>query len=368
MQRKFTDINLGVLAPWRLNNHRAFVLLAACILCCSTLQAQNLVLNPGFENFNPSHTGPSSGQFILSKADNWYSATKGTTDFYKAGKDTVPMLMGNTLPHAGNGFSGFHAVYVKRHEEFAEYAGGSLSEPLKTGQRYSVALWIKRALKSDLAVTNIGIVVSAEKTNFPATEKVLELTPDAIIAAGPSAQWTLVKTTFVADGGEKFFCIGSFTSTLDSNLDKKQNPDRELSYAYYYIDDASIQPVTGNPDDPALPKKSARSQSMRFGQLAIYFNTDEWRLSGNAWTVLDSVATIMKSDTHIQLLIVARTDTFGNSSDNWFLSLKRGNTVEEYLIALGVPGRRIAVLPRGESTSSGLNSDKERCVEFQFYE
>lgn len=98
----------------------------------------------------------------------------------------------------------------------------------------------------------------------------------------------------------------------------------------------------------------------------IYFNVDDWRLSGNAWEVLDSVATIMKLDTHVHLLLTCYTDTFGDAGDNYFLSMKRGDKVEEYLIALGVAGGRIAVLPYGERKSDGSDPARERRVEFIF--
>jgi len=124
--------------------------------------AQNLVMNPSFENYSSCPLGPSQ----LDEADNWQHPfdntvdTCSTSDLYNTcspfgafGVGVPDNIMGSEPAHTGNGYAG-----IILYEGFAltgctslfgsswrEYAEGQLSAPLQSGQTYCVSFFISLA-------------------------------------------------------------------------------------------------------------------------------------------------------------------------------------------------------------------------------
>ncbi|MEA2000290.1 MAG: BMP family ABC transporter substrate-binding protein [Actinomycetota bacterium] len=99
----------------------------------------------------------------------------------------------------------------------------------------------------------------------------------------------------------------------------------------------------------------------------IVFASGQTSLNALHERVLDSVAEIIQAYSGPQITIVGYTDSTGSAEDNERISLLRGESVREYLIAQGIPTDRLAVDARGEASSSGSEAvaGLERRIEFE---
>ena len=88
----------------------------------------------------------------------------------------------------------------------------------------------------------------------------------------------------------------------------------------------------------------------------LTFGVDSTTLSGQAQTVLDSVALVVNEYQKTRLNIIGHTDSSGSDSYNLRLSQVRASAVGNYLIAQGVAGQRIVTNGAGESQPIASNA------------
>lgn len=79
----------------------------------------------------------------------------------------------------------------------------------------------------------------------------------------------------------------------------------------------------------------------------VIFEKDAALLDSNARTVLDGVVAVLQADASTRVLLKAYSSPGTSISEIRRLSLKRGVTVRDYLVAKGVQATRIDVQPLG---------------------
>src|SRR5436190_17800368 len=90
---------------------------AIAILFLSKASAQNLLLNPGLENYI---TCPGFGQFSSTYINDWTKPSIASTDYYHT---NCPGIQPNSqVPHGGNAYFGIIAYNFGT--EYREYATG----------------------------------------------------------------------------------------------------------------------------------------------------------------------------------------------------------------------------------------------------
>lgn len=89
----------------------------------------------------------------------------------------------------------------------------------------------------------------------------------------------------------------------------------------------------------------------------ILFATDQAKLKPGAARTLDKVATVLKEDPQLQVLIEGHTDSRGTAAYNQALSARRAAAVQEALLARGVESSRMRAIGRGESTPIASNQN-----------
>ena len=89
----------------------------------------------------------------------------------------------------------------------------------------------------------------------------------------------------------------------------------------------------------------------------IYYDLDKAVIRGDAQSVLDGIAEILRKNPEISIITASHTDSRATDSYNRNLSLRRGEAARAYLIGRGIDGGRIEVKYYGKSRL--LNS----CVE-----
>src|SRR5688500_1268156 len=125
------------------------IILVVILLSGISASAQNLVVNPGFEDYTKGLPVIPGDAFASYGINGWYMPTGGTPDWYSnLAEDHNPapkgfsenFFAGKVDPHSGNSFAGILAYHVdEKNTPITEYVGGTLSSTLIAGHTYIVS-------------------------------------------------------------------------------------------------------------------------------------------------------------------------------------------------------------------------------------
>ncbi len=228
------------------------------------LWTQNLVPNPGFEEYNEcpkNYTGYSEKL----KISNWYSPTKGTPDYFNSCSKfnvSVPVnFMGNVFAKEGNAYIGLLLAEKpeipfekKKPYNQREYVQVKLLKPLLGGNNYSVSCFYCVAPHSGYALNRLGIALTTKpekKRNKVIPLKYL-VSIDTSRIDTISGVWFKLAGTIRAKGGEQYLTIGNFNDdftikyrAMDYSEYRKsiQQAIKQNGYSYYFIDMVSVMPL-----------------------------------------------------------------------------------------------------------------------------
>lgn len=233
--------------------------------------AQNLVLNPSFETFSPCPVGPSE----LINASNWRDPfvnivgdTCSTSDLYNAcsplgamGVGVPNSIMGSQPARTGVGYAGiiiYEGISLMPGDcgslggsGWREYLEGELTSPMTAGQQYCVSFWVSLAdavkwgsSSFGVHLSNSPIAVHCGTVGSNSDLGSYGVTPQLVYSGPPilnTTAWTKLEWTYTATGGESYITIGNFSGNSSTNFTcsdaNAMNP-----YAYYFIEDVSVEP------------------------------------------------------------------------------------------------------------------------------
>ena len=95
----------------------------------------------------------------------------------------------------------------------------------------------------------------------------------------------------------------------------------------------------------------------------VYFETDKHNISSSSAFTLESQANWLKSTPGFQLLIEGHCDERGTREYNLALGERRGNSVKDFLVSLGVDAGRITVISYGKERPAAEGSTSESWAE-----
>ncbi|MFH0894959.1 MAG: T9SS type A sorting domain-containing protein [Bacteroidota bacterium] len=214
-----------------------------------SLCAQNLVVNPSFENVN---TGSlqcmmyGAGQFNPA-INNWTNPTDATPDIHHNSLAVTCVChplsssggaIGNQSPRTGSSDIGTILYGSNAGADYREYLQGALTTPLMPGTQYYVQLHVSLGDNVRYACNNLGIYFSTSFW-YSSISGVYSATPQlentAVISDKTS--WTLVSFTFTPVDAYTHFTIGNFRSNGSTT---RTDLGSGMSMAYYYIEDIYI--------------------------------------------------------------------------------------------------------------------------------
>lgn len=212
-----------------------------CLLATAFCRAQNLVLNPSFEEYDtcPDFLGQ------ITRANGWYSA-RPSPDYYNLcvstqGTTAPSNFYGYQFPNSGSGYAGLASMYGGV-SELREYIGTKLIDTLKVGNTYFVSFVVSRAYNqnhnNDCASNKIGALFSVYQytdTNLAPVCGCAQVYADEIIS--DSIGWTRLKFAFQADSNYQYLNIGNF---FNSSFTDSIQYSGSFCNAYYYIDDVCV--------------------------------------------------------------------------------------------------------------------------------
>jgi gliding motility-associated-like protein len=212
----------------------------------SSVNGQNLILNPGFEDIFtcPDHSGQ------LTNAVSWINPNPKSPDLYHrcVGQDCVNLpfvcipdnWVGNQSPFAGAAYAG---LFVGGGNPNREYMQVPLQASLKPGETYVLTYRLSLADSYSHAIDRMGVYFSKEPVFGDGR---LDLTPQSTSPPGvflsDKTGWIEVQDTITADGGEAFLTIGNFYD--EANTQFIDGLGGERASAYYYFDEFSLVPAS----------------------------------------------------------------------------------------------------------------------------
>lgn len=254
--------------------HKYAVCLVALLVNWLPLYAQNLVPNPGFEDFNTCPTGISQISYdpthtTFSTVDKWVNPHKHTTaDYFNAcatvasGVNLPNYFLGYKQARNGNGAAGIIAYgkdIFQLSVDYGEYIQCRLTQKLKAGTKYDVSFYVSYSYGPNRGWSENFIALDAIGANFKQialsstsnTAKYLSAIPHIISTPGvfmaDTTQWVKIHGVYNAIGGEEYMTIGCFNNggvpvQYQPVYPTIANPNAVL-YAYYFIDDVSVTEI-----------------------------------------------------------------------------------------------------------------------------
>ena len=222
---------------------------AALLFYAELLNAQNLVLNPSFENYclckftgqDISHS-PNIPDGVL----DWFSPTLGSPDYFTADSTAVPYtVFGFQVPHTGKAYCGL-MVFNAGYPEYREYLETELIQPLIAGHNYCVKFYVSLANGSGYASGSIeaGFAPSFDMNQSTSVSELKGFDVQVANAQNnlitDTANWTMVSGIYHATGGEKVLTIGNFYSDVNTTREVIDPAQQFSGYPYYFIDDVSV--------------------------------------------------------------------------------------------------------------------------------
>lgn len=194
------------------------------------LTAQNLVINPSFEDSLQCPSG--SGAFVNYVA-TWTKPSYGSADYFYAG---CPIAPNDEPPRTGNAYGG---IIVYDPANIREYMTGHLSSPLLAGTLYTVSFYVNLNSSCMRGINEIGAYATATNINNANALPII-LTPQiqGSIPYTATSGWQLVQGSFTATGGEQYLILGSFVP--DSIMTFTTVSTSGWGDTYYYIDDVCL--------------------------------------------------------------------------------------------------------------------------------
>lgn len=386
------------------------LLLLPVILALQT-QAQNLVVNPSFEQILPDAivVPCEFTQFSYDfprRAADWSGFRDGTPDLLRAAENC------NWLPSVRTGeqclgiITYLPAEDVGQRSDFHEFVQGRLSAPLKPGRKYLLECWVK--MDSLIAKTHLAKVYSPKTPVIPVESGNLgfcfSIAPFGLYEVSPAAvahralkplinfpnivdsrgQWIKLSTTFTPDQPFQHFTIGNFFPDLATantlapaehqRITKKNNDipspvDKIKRVTYLCIDDISILPA--EPPAPLLSIEKALLKDKKYTfNAGVLFDSGKADLRPEATPALDSLADFLLKYPEIVLGISGHTDNVGTEEYNQELSESRAKAVQNYLKIKGIRADHLRARGFGESrpiadnnTDSGRQANRRvECI------
>lgn len=229
------------------------IALASTPALAAMAMAQNLVPNPSFEDTVNCEL-PVIG---IRKALNWYTANSATPDVWDSDLDRQCGFPLDSVgfpglwyisPYQGLRHAGEYFWFGPGSSDTREYIMAQLSQPLETGAAYEVSLWVALSGTMEFAVDHIGVWFGQDSLFEPDADWLnvvpqLKLRDPGNAYLQETESWTQLRDTLVAQGGERWMVIGNF-DLADSVNGISAYPEAINSYAYYYIDEVKVRPLT----------------------------------------------------------------------------------------------------------------------------
>lgn len=216
---------------------------------------QNLVYNGDFEIYDTCpNTTSYPGNYQIEHCLGWYAPTYATSDYYNSCASSIVSVPTNNFgfqyPYSGNAYCGLliqNCTQAGCDGWWVEYIQSRLVQPLIAGKTYNFSYKIVGSdygfdyyfWKLGAAFTDTKVLSATAKPFTSIISQVLNSTNNYIT---DTLNWTEIKGSFIAHGGEEYLTIGYFPDTLNIDTLREYNVSNDLTNFgnYYFIDDVKL--------------------------------------------------------------------------------------------------------------------------------
>ncbi len=254
--------------------------LLVCIGLNSRITGQNLVLNPGFEEYDPTEqTGLPSFDYIHGNYLPYDWTDYASCDFHIESPNEPP-----NRARTGDCFARFAAISDNGTSTYREYPIGKTEVDLDAGSLYEVEFWIKNSAGNATAASNAGLVkidigayisTNLIPCDFP-SDCIFGITPEfESVFPASSTDWQRINGYYIPETtGIHYISIGHFF-----NQGNSIGFDGSLSMLVF-LDDVSIIECTDTSlaPIPSLQMQDEYCISNQFiGDLTASQNVQDYR-------------------------------------------------------------------------------------------
>jgi hypothetical protein len=234
---------------------KQYTLSIALLTFAITTNAQNLIPNPGFEDYSQVPCACMQGS-LSAYVTGWENAGSGTPDFisteadpecYASAESSHWDSYGHEQPHGGKGMG---MIMTSGHNgTYREYLGVRLTQPLVKGTKYYAEFYVSLGDYCGVATNNMGMLFKTG-TFTAHSGHIITGTPQINITTviDQTTGWYKVSGYFVAEEEYTHVIIGNFFSRDQTTT--KIMPEAEAytsphtyrtSMSAYYIDDFMLR-------------------------------------------------------------------------------------------------------------------------------
>ena len=301
---------------------------------------QNLIPNPGFEEYHSCPTGLRQ----LNVAKSWSGANAGSPELFHTCGFTA-----DVKAHTGEGLAG--VIFLSESSNNVEYLQVELLEELELGEEYTLKFYIRLSKNSLIAINKIGAFLSSNGLHSKIWMR-FSNNPQIVFyeVAESTLSWQKFEGKYVAKGGEKFITVGNFYKKhfIDEKVVKNSAGSRTT---YYFVDDFFFGKQV------VAQEKVTPRQSVEWSH-TVYFRKDSSSISHVEKEKLVAFIQQLPQRMFHPIKVQGHTDQDASFEYNLQLSQQRANRVKERLSAFNF--RNIYSTWVGESETIYLGTKEEK--------
>ena len=346
---------------------KCFIILATLLLFFN-INAQNLVPNGSFEEFTECPKNYSDFVYL----NGWKNLVKySTPDLFS----TCASLYSTAHPKSRwcqvdvKKDSSFAGIVVHTHKsKYREYLGVNLKQPLKKDSAYLFQISLAIPKLSRFKIDTLGILFTEKILYSPYEGRAIVATASISIPLDSlkiDGSWFDFEIEYTATGKENYINIGNFLSVKDTKAKKMDNRNAieyrsKYNFSYLCIDQVSVKQISNHKkkDEKSIDIKNEnieqKSDSITLSD--IRFKTNSWELEQKDIPELNSLIEYLKNNMAKKIVVEGHTDNRGTYSNNQKLSLKRAESIAQYISEKGIEMKRISVV--GHASDNPVSSNE----------
>lgn len=231
-----------------------FFIIAVLSLKTTHSNGQNLVVNPGFEEYN-KEAFRKTCKFLFTDNLNvlgWSSCGNDATESWHKCSSSSMYISNKNLgvkPHSGKWMVGFNVMKYPIGNNQREYIIGRTHKPLQSGSAYMLTFYLSPRDGCEYGIEELGIAFSnniVPSTNYNADFSVAPQITFPVADITQKGKWYKITLNFIATGGETTFVLGNFNPDSTSKTvvlsEDSKHADHWNEYArsFYFIDDVEL--------------------------------------------------------------------------------------------------------------------------------
>jgi OmpA-OmpF porin, OOP family len=354
------------------------------------------VPNSSFEDFI---------DFTITNDTGWHKVQgTDTPDYFNLGDNSNRKLfkeyLGGTIPKTGNGFVGIFCYRLhpgRNVKDIREFIETPLVSELEKDSLYRMEVSLCLDKESNIAIKNFGMLFSNSSLHTDKDLKLSSLKPQIEFSSSfldSIKSWITLQSFYKAGGSEKYLMIGNFKSdrntmtrkirpVVEKGKRKKWDLESGEKSTYYYVDDVIIEKAEEVNRIPVVDYKIEElTDTFNINEIKvdtgivlknIFFEFDKWDLLPESYNEINKLYHLMNTNPIVRIKLEGHTDNFGSYDYNLRLSLKRVESVANYLIRNGISPDRIELAGYSYAYPLASNDTAEgrqlnRRVEFKIIE